>query len=290
MITIIPVLTIIGLLIAGGCAKNNDTISVPTGINFAADYTSALQLAGEKNQIMVIDFYTDWCRWCNTLDSATFHDSAVIAFSQNMVFVRVNADTDTLTAQKYSIHGYPTVVVAQSDGTEIDRISGYMPPEPFMETIQNYLQDKETLADYLRRADTNATIMVNYVLGDKYSSRGMNDKAVDYFQKVIAADPDNKDSLTIDAMFSIGSILIGEKDYQKALELFDEIIVKFKGTPGAVDAVLWKGIALRNMGDTSGAIAVFRGFLKDNPDNPDSAYARSQIDKLVNPSPATGGK
>jgi len=273
-----------GLLIFGGCSKKDEgTSTEPDEINFTMDYDSALALAQEKNQNLVIDFYTDWCRWCKVLDSATYTDSAVIALSKTMVFTKINAEEDTLTAQEYSISGYPTIVIAKSDGTEIDRIGGYLPPEPFLETIENYLQDKETLADYLRRADTNATTEVNFALGEKYSSRGMDDEAKKYFMEVIKMDPENKDSLTIDAMLSIGSIMIGEKDYKGAIGMFDQVIKNFKGTPAAMDAVLWKGVTYRNQGDTTKAIQVFEGYLKEYPDSPDTTYARDQIARLKNP-------
>ncbi|MEW5923332.1 MAG: thioredoxin family protein, partial [Candidatus Zixiibacteriota bacterium] len=91
-----------------GCSKKaEDVVVSPKEIEFVTDYATALQIAQEKNQKILIDFYTDWCVWCKRLDSFTYSDSAVIEMSKSMVFAKINAEVDTLTAQKYIIPGYP---------------------------------------------------------------------------------------------------------------------------------------------------------------------------------------
>jgi len=288
MVVALIVATVLSIMM--GCEKKADETAVaPAEIDFVTDYETALQIAQEKNQKIVIDFYTDWCVWCKRLDTFTYSDPAVIEMSKKMVFAKINAEVDTLTAQKYVIPGYPTIVLTNSDGTEIERIGGFLPAEEFMQTVDDYMNDIGTLADYLRMADTSATIEVNYILGEKYESRGMYDEAMSYYQKVVDADPNNADSMTADAMISIGGLYVRDKSYGKAIDHFKKTIKKYNDTETAVDGELWLGYALRKMGDTAKAITHYENFLNNYPTFEDSTRIKETIEKLKNPPPPEEG-
>jgi thioredoxin-like negative regulator of GroEL len=278
----IPII-ILGIL--AGCGKKEEPIVAPTQINFAVDYQTAMSQAQQKNQKVIIDFYTDWCTWCKRLDTVTFIDSAVIAMSQNIVFAKINAEVDTATARKYSVQGFPTVILLNADGTEIDRIGGYLPPEEFTATIDNYLKGIQTLDYFLKLADSAAGNEVNMRIGEKYADRGMPEKAEGYFSKVIQGDPDNKEGFTIDAIMSIADIKRRAKNYDDAVGEFKKIMEKFPGTEQSVDAELWMAIVHRQKGDTTAAIKAFEEWVKNHPDSPDTSYANQQIEKLKNPPP-----
>lgn len=289
-LTVAILLLAAGLSMMIGCSKKAEDVAVsPKEINFVTDYATALQTAQEKHQRILIDFYTDWCIWCKRLDSFTYSDSAVIEMSKAMVFAKINAEVDTLTAQKYVIPGYPTIVIAESDGTEIERIGGFLPAADFIKTVNDYLNDVGTLADYLRMADTNATVEINAIIGEKYESRGMYDMAMQYYQKVIDADPDNAQGKTPEAMLSVGGILLRDKRYDDAMATFKNVIKKFSGTDSAIDGELWLGYALRKKGDTSGAIKHYETFLKNYPNFEDSTRIKETIEKLKNPPPPEQG-
>ena len=322
---------VLGILLMIGCGEKGDKTVVGTQeIAFVTDYDSALAVARQKGQKVLIDFYTDWCKWCKTLDTITYVDSAVIEYSKTMVFAKINAEVDTLIAQKYKVPGYPTLVLTNDDGTEIDRIGGYLEPVKFLETLENYLIDRETLKDYLRRAETEATMEINFIIGSKYADRSMYDEAMSYFDKVIEADPKQEDTLTADAMMSIGDIFlrdkeyeksldqykkvmkafkgseseadammsignvyIREKEYEKSLDQFKKVIKTFEGSESEADAMLWLAYAYRKRGeagDTASAIKVYEDFLKKHPDSPDTPDAIKMIDRLKNPPAEEEGK
>ena len=287
---VVAIIMAVGLAIVIGCSQKAEEAKVSSdGIDFVTDYAKALEIAQEKDQKIIIDFYTDWCVWCKRLDTFTYSDSAVIEFSKSIVFAKINAEVDTLTAQKYVIPGYPTVVIAESDGTEIERIGGFLPAEEFIQTVNDYLNDVGTLADYLRMADTNATVEVNYFIGEKYESRGMYEEAKTYYQKVIDADPDDREGYTGDAMLSMGGLYIRDKEYDKGIDQFREVINKYKDTETAIDGELWLGYALRKKGDTAAAIGHYEAFLKNYSDFENSDRIKETIEKLKNPPPTEAG-
>ncbi|HSD64962.1 MAG TPA: cytochrome c biogenesis protein CcdA [Ignavibacteriaceae bacterium] len=90
----------------------------------------------------IIDFYADWCIPCKELDAVTFSDPKVIEVSKK--FNAYKADmTKSLSDQvetlrnKYNIVGVPTVLVINSKGEEVKRITGFVNSDEFLQIIQS---------------------------------------------------------------------------------------------------------------------------------------------------------
>lgn len=110
---------------------------------------------------MFIDFYTDWCGWCKTMDKTTFQDPDVIRYI-NQNFIPVKFDAESKDEVKYrgktykyvqpkgggfkginsfayfSLRGnlsYPSYAVINSKGKLEKILMGYMPKDKFFENI-----------------------------------------------------------------------------------------------------------------------------------------------------------
>ncbi len=95
-----------------------------------------------NNRGVIIDFYADWCIPCKELDALTFSDPEVIKVSEE--FETYKADlTETLSPEveqlreKYKIVGVPTVLILNSKGEEVERITGFVTAEEFLNIISN---------------------------------------------------------------------------------------------------------------------------------------------------------
>jgi thiol:disulfide interchange protein len=69
-----------------------------------------------------------------------YPDKAFIQFSQNYVLIRVFQDTDpqgNRLARQFGVEGFPTILLLDSSGREIDRILGFRTAEELMEDIKS---------------------------------------------------------------------------------------------------------------------------------------------------------
>jgi thiol:disulfide interchange protein DsbD len=97
-------------------------------------------LSGSKG--MIIDFYADWCIPCKELDANTFSDSRVIALANNFVTFKadmtksLSPDVESLK-NKYNIVGVPTVLIIDSKGKEVQRLTGFVNADEFIKLIKD---------------------------------------------------------------------------------------------------------------------------------------------------------
>ncbi len=91
---------------------------------------------------MIIDFYADWCIPCKELDAITFSDADVIAATKNFDAYKVDM-TKSLSEEterirnEFNIVGMPTIIIFNSDGEEVERITGFVNADEFMDIISN---------------------------------------------------------------------------------------------------------------------------------------------------------
>ncbi|MFC1785379.1 thioredoxin fold domain-containing protein, partial [Candidatus Neomarinimicrobiota bacterium] len=91
--------------------------------------------------------------------------------------------------QHYKISGFPTVAFVDKDGTEIDRILGYLPPEEFLKELQRIQRGENTIADYIKRTTENPEDFNLWkILAGKYEDRGDLPSALEVWESVAEAD------------------------------------------------------------------------------------------------------
>lgn len=141
----------VSVLLVGGCSRpepeaaagpvmvtNHESVSVDWG----KDLPAALERARSEGKPVLVNFYADWCVWCKRLEATTLRDSQVAdLLSDRVVPVSLDVDGDGKElSNQYRVDGLPTILVLDTDGREIGRIPGYMPPSGFLERVEGFLQ------------------------------------------------------------------------------------------------------------------------------------------------------
>ncbi len=254
------------LTIAIGVAGCMGSKKAPTEITFYKSLDVARAAASKDDKPMVIEFNAGWSSHSDTLETIVFGDSIVISMSRDILFVRIDAEEDTAAARQYAIAGYPTVVVAKSDGAEIGRILGYLSPNDFYNQVQLYLQGRETLEDYLTRLEDepdNPEYLM--LIGEKYAGRVNWVKAVEFYNRVLQLDQDNRRGLGARALAAISDTHARSGNYEAAIEVAGQLISRFPASPEAENSLALSGYFTAQMGDERGAAAIYRSYLEKYP-------------------------
>ncbi len=186
-----------------------------------------------------------------------------------------------MVRERYSIAGYPTIILMKSSGEEIDRIFGYVPADTFVSIIEDYLQGINTLADLQRKIETNPKDAdLAFRLAEKYESRKAYDQAGLYYQKVVELDPEDQKGKSDDALFSLASLELRIKDYSKAVDAFKYFLQKFPQSEMAADAEEYIPYCYAKSGDTTQAVELYQTFLTQHPDSPDTDWVRDRLSEL----------
>ncbi len=264
------------------CAASAELVSEPGHAPYYTNLDEAMTAAAQKNQPIAIKFYTDWCSWCKVMDTVTLVEANNIAyFTNDMVMFKTNAEKDTLISRKYAVNVYPTVVLVDGKGNEIDRIVGYLPPTDFLQTVKDYRAGKGTLDDLLNQTKTNADRNLAFQIAEKYKYRGAETDAKKWYQTVITGN--EKDSLAGESRMALAEMFRQKRDYDGALSAFRAMATDFAGTPFAENADIWIGLVLVKKGDTTAAVQQMESFLTKYPNSEEIGYVKKQIDKLKNP-------
>jgi len=105
--------------------------------DYRTQISQGLSTAGESNQLVILDFYADWCAACKELDENTWSNPEVIkALKGTAIMVKLDftltSKSGTNLQQKYGVRGLPTVIITDKNGKEMKRFSGFLKPVPFL--------------------------------------------------------------------------------------------------------------------------------------------------------------
>lgn len=146
--------TILGLALLIG-AGHWQTVQADAGKSKAHEalnwhrFDRALALAKQTNKHIVVDFYTDWCHWCDVMDEKTYGDKGIQAqLNKSFILVKLDAESpkplviqgrsvsEAQVAAMFKVTSYPTTWFMTADGKPIAPLKGFVPPERFAPVLR----------------------------------------------------------------------------------------------------------------------------------------------------------
>ena len=226
----------------------------------------AVNKAEETKKPIMVDFITDWCRWCDTLDARTYSNANVADYiNKHVVPIKIDSEKGEGIdiAKKYGVMAYPTILFIHPNGDEIDRILGYVPTEPFLKTVTDYVNGVNTistmLADVKTKPDDPA---LRYALAAKYMDRNNSAGAIEHFKKLLELDPSNTLGHNEEAEYNVAVATFKESKDAKPVE---EFAAKYPKSDMARSALytLWRTYAKAKDGEH--ARKYFIQYIDGNP-------------------------
>lgn len=96
----------------------------------------------EAGELLIIDFYADWCNPCKELEHITFADPAVQEVLKGFVRLKVDLtvvnDSTNAIKKAFNIPGVPTILFYDANGNERKdlRLNGYEKPHKFLKRLE----------------------------------------------------------------------------------------------------------------------------------------------------------
>ncbi len=114
------------------------------------EFEKGIQLAEEEGKHVIIDFYTDWCKWCKVMDKETFSVPEVESYLfENFVPIRIDAEntSDQVNFQGQSftfreltsafrVTGFPSIAFMTPQAELITVIPGYIKKDMFLHLLK----------------------------------------------------------------------------------------------------------------------------------------------------------
>lgn len=124
---------------------------------YHGDLSAATEKAADADTLVFVEFYTDWCSWCRRLESETLTNREVREELSKFVSIRLDAEKGGAeAARRFGVESYPTMIFLDPSGEEVERISGYLPPEKFIEEVRR-IKTGDTLYACLQTLDDDPT-------------------------------------------------------------------------------------------------------------------------------------
>ena len=99
------------------------------------DSEDHLDTVVSENDVVLVDFYADWCGPCKMLEPVL--DG--LAAQTDATIAKVDVDRLQQLARSYGVRGVPTLVLF-ADGEQVEQQTGALPAEQLRTLIENYTQ------------------------------------------------------------------------------------------------------------------------------------------------------
>ena len=234
-------------------------------------FQAALDQAKAQGKPVLLDLYATWCGPCHKLDAEVFPTEEVASITDGMIAMRIDAESEVgiPLVERYHVVGYPTVLLLRGDGTEIDRVFGFLPATEFANALTDDLSGKgtlEALREQVKAAPDDLELLFDF--GFRASVRGLANEAEVALQTVIQRAKGSATGLDRRALMVLGKyhFLRGSKQYAKAVETFIRIERDFPGSSEASEARVQTVVAYLKAGNGPAAAAAAERAFAAEPD------------------------
>ncbi len=123
---------------------------------------TAQRKAKERNALIFVELFADWCGWCHKMEQDVFPSEAFQKATENKVLLRLNTEDNgegTQLSQRFSVASLPTTILLTPNGTVAGMIRGYAPAKEYVRTMT---ETESKYKDFLKRVKSEGSISKDY--------------------------------------------------------------------------------------------------------------------------------
>lgn len=202
------------------------------------DLEGVLALAGKENKLILADFGAPWCPSCIRLETEVFNEKIFQKSTKDLIKVSINIDKikNKTHAKKYEVQVIPTLILMNSKGEELARLTDYRPAKVLVKELELLLAKPKFAVEILK---------VKAEKGDRNSRISLGERAfysMNFEEAVKWLAPLNENSL----MLAISEVGMHQGNYEEnkgtQRASYQKVLQKWIALyPESLEAILWRG-------------------------------------------------
>lgn len=98
--------------------------------------------AKAQKRLVILDLKAVWCHWCHVMEDKTYSDANIgKLLADKFITVQADQDANPDLSSRYGDWGWPATIIFASDGTELAKLQGYIPPERLGPLLEAFIAD-----------------------------------------------------------------------------------------------------------------------------------------------------
>ena len=234
------------------------------------DFAAALAKAKKEKKYVFIDFYATWCGPCKMMDRQVYTDSAMAKAAAKYVNRKVDAEKGEgiNLAKRYGIAAYPTMVIVDAAGKEVNREQGFRPATHMVRFLDDTREGRGTIEGIEKQLAAGKDTYENRVaLGEKYAQRGDHDQARAQFDKAIVLDPSDPGQRSSSLLLAIAGSERTSGAHAAAVQDYERFVTLYPNSPRSIEARSGLAVSLAESGRPDDALATYKKIAVERPDD-----------------------
>ena len=232
---------------------------------------AAQKVAKQKNQLILVDMFAQWCGWCHRFEREVFPAEVFQKATEDIILLRLDTEDGgegTQYARKYQITSLPTFMLLAPDLSVAGMIRGYAPPNEFVKILNDTRGQYEA---FLKKANNEDAIAKNYTarmeLAKEFLTRSAYDKSETRLKK-LATEKGVPAAIRDEAYYQLAVGYAMQDRYDEGLKTIRTLTGMSKAGESVERARILAGQIYMQQGNLLGAANEFRSFKKTFPNSP----------------------
>ncbi|MFZ1946047.1 MAG: thioredoxin fold domain-containing protein [bacterium] len=261
------------------CSKDRGATDLgPRAIAWSGSLEEARLEAQRTGDRVLASFEAYWCPWSRLLRESLYADPAVVDSLSGYRCVAVDADRDSAICKEYDVKIYPTIIVMDSYGAELNRLVGYSPPREFLDRLASLRRGDRVVAEMFALEAQHATDPQFLLrLGDLLRDMGTYDAALLRYERAAEADAGNKAGIREEATYSMAECCMVAGEYRAAAERFKHFAAADSSSERCEEAMVLAALCYEQAGERRQAEDQIADYLRAFPDGVYAEFARKRI-------------
>ena len=115
-----------------------------TEIPWIEDYDEAIAAAKPTGKPILLVLYADWCGYSTKLFDRTMEDPRIKVLKDRFVWLKIDSDKDPSYKESFAQEGFPMIVVMDSEGLVLAKMSGYRDAKTLREGLEECMGQTAT--------------------------------------------------------------------------------------------------------------------------------------------------